>query len=301
MHANPTAKWRLLVSFCVVALTAVALLAWSGAPALAQKNGTKLKIGTTDPGSGDAKKDQADLETLQKFIKDETGFDNEIIRFKDSPALAAKLASGEIQLAAMQGIEFARAKAANPSLKPLAVAVNRYVYPEAHIVTKKGDSANSIGGLKGQAFAMPKNPQGFLSLFLEKQTGSADPSKFFGSVKSAADSAKALDTVVDGEARATIVDKASLEDYQKQKPGRAKDLNFNFLVSAKLAPPLIVYGPDGVKQAQLDRIKKGLLDANKKERGRTQLEYFRLTSFQEPPADLSAVLESSLKEYPAKK
>src|SRR5947209_12385291 len=58
--------------------------------------------GATQPG-----KEKAALETLQAFIKEETGLDNEIKRQKDWRELAAKLTKGELQIGVFQGYEFA--------------------------------------------------------------------------------------------------------------------------------------------------------------------------------------------------
>ena len=70
------------------------------------------------------------MESLQSFIKDETGFKNDIHTEKDWRVLVGKMAKGDPHLGVLQGYELAWARKDNPRLKPLAIAVNKNFLPQ---------------------------------------------------------------------------------------------------------------------------------------------------------------------------
>src|SRR5438128_7819455 len=85
--------WRLVL---LGALT-TALLAVSPSIRAQQKRIDVLRIGTSGT-LGTEKNEDAALETLKAFIKEETGFDSEIVRQKDWRELADKMSKGELHL-----------------------------------------------------------------------------------------------------------------------------------------------------------------------------------------------------------
>src|SRR6266404_7795020 len=117
-----------------------------------------LRIGASGALSTE-KKEESALETLKGFIKDDTGFTNEIVRQKDWRELADKMTKGELQLGVFQGYEFAWAQEKQPQLKPLALAVNVYRYPVAYVVTQRDNPAKDFAGLQGQTLSIPATGQ----------------------------------------------------------------------------------------------------------------------------------------------
>jgi ABC-type phosphate/phosphonate transport system substrate-binding protein len=301
MLANPMYRRPSFGLFLFAIFAVVASFAAATSPGLAQKDDTNLKIGTSDQGSGNKKKDDADLESLRKFIKDETGFNNEIVRVGNYKELASKLDKGELQLGAFLGFEYAWIKEKYPNLKPLAMAVNVTPFPVAHIVTNKNNPAKKIADLKQKSFAIADGTQGYLKLFVERQIEPAAMKEFFGEVKASKDFNVALNDVIDGKVAATVVDHVTLEAFQKRNKKRYAELNADFLVSPKMAPPVIVYNPGTLPAAKVDRVKDGLLKANQTARGEQTLELFRLTGFAAPNQELNLVLSNSLKDFPPPK
>ncbi|MBY0230485.1 MAG: hypothetical protein K2W96_14465, partial [Gemmataceae bacterium] len=80
-----------------------------------------LVVGTSGSlaGGGESKEKGA-LNTLKRFIKDETGMDNEVRRQGGWRALADALAGDKLHLGVFQGDEFAWAKAKHPKLEALS-------------------------------------------------------------------------------------------------------------------------------------------------------------------------------------
>jgi len=289
------------VSFLLVCALPL-LLALSG-PA-ADRKGAKtedLHIGTSGTLASDAPggKEKAALETLQSFIKEETGLNNDIVREKSWGELADKMAKKQFSLGVFQGYEFAWAQQKYPDLKPLAVAVNVYRYPIVYVIARRDGPAKSFGDLRGKTLGVPAGGGRDLNLFVERQSQAAGKKldTFFSKVDPKENVEDALDDVVDGVVQATVVDRASLQAYKRRKPGRFNRLK-PVAESKPFPPAVIAYSGTSLDEDTRRRFRDGLLGAAKKERGQMMLTLFRLTGFEAVPADFGKVLEETRKNYP---
>jgi ABC-type phosphate/phosphonate transport system substrate-binding protein len=260
-----------------------------------------LRIGTSGGlalNESGGKEEEA-KETLKKFIKDETGFDNEIIPQKDWQELGAKLRSKELNLGVFQGYEFAWAREKHPDLRPLAIAVNIHPYRTAYVVVREDNKAKDYGGLEGQSFALPKVNQGHLRLFVEQETKARGktPETFFSKITTPENFEDPLDDVVDGMIQAAIVDRVGLEAFKRRKPGRFKRLK-EVAHSQTFPPPVVAYIDAALDKDTLQRFQEGLLNAHRKEKGRSLLTFFKLTGFDKAPDDFDRVLTEIRKAYP---
>jgi ABC-type phosphate/phosphonate transport system substrate-binding protein len=257
-----------------------------------------LHIGTSRPLTGE-RNEKSSLETLRAFIKDETTLDSEITRQKDWQELAEKMSKGQLEVGVFQGYEFAYAKEKYPGLKPLAVAVNVYVYPVAYVVARSDEKIEKFAGLQGKSVAMIADGPGFLKLFAQRQCDAAGKKleTFFSKIISPDNYEDTLDDVVDSQAGAAVVDRAALEAYKRRKPGRFSHLRP--VVQSKPFPPAVVacYG-NFLNEETRDNFRDGLLNAANKEKGQTMLTLFRLTGFQAPPRDFDKVLAETRAAYP---
>jgi ABC-type phosphate/phosphonate transport system substrate-binding protein len=279
------------------------LLAAAGAAVQGQQAKFEvLRIGTSGTVGADMpdkKKDDAALETLKGFIKEETGFDNEIIQEKNWRELVDKLARGQVQLGVFQGYEFAWAVEKTPDLKPLALAVNVYLYPIAYVIVKKDNPAKDFAGLQSQTLAVPNTDQRFLRLFVSRQSQAHGKSldTFFSKITSRDNVEDALDDVVDGVVQAVVADRAALEAYKRRKPGRFSQLK-EVAHSQPFPPALVAYYGNHVDSATLQRFQVGLLEAQNKEKGQTMLTLFKLTGFEKVSADFGKIIAQTQKDYP---
>jgi ABC-type phosphate/phosphonate transport system substrate-binding protein len=260
-----------------------------------------LRIGTsgTLAAAEGGRKEESALDTLKAFIKDETGLNNEILRQKNWRELTDKMAKKDLHLGVLQGFEYAWAQAKYPELKPLALAVNVYRYPVAHVVARRDDPAKDFAGLKGHSLTIPATGQRYLRLFVEQQARAAGKAteQFFSKISSPDNVEDALDDVVDGVVQAGVADRAALEAYKRRKPGRFAKLKE--VARSQPFPPVVVAYYDKVLDAgTLGRFREGLLGASRKERGETMLTLFRLTGFERPPADFDQVVARTRKAYP---
>jgi ABC-type phosphate/phosphonate transport system substrate-binding protein len=263
-----------------------------------------LRIGSSGTLTGEkgGAKEKGAIKTLQSFIKDETGFDNEILRQKNWQELANKMAKGQLHLGVFQGYEFAWAQEKYPALKPLALAVNVYRYPVAYVVTQRSNAAKDFGGLQGQSFSIPATGQGYLRLFVERQVEAQGKTleTFFSKITHPENVEDALDDVVDGVVQGMVVDRGALEAFKRRKPARFNQLKA-IAHSQPFPPALVAYYDTVLDEATLERFRDGLLRASRTDRGETTLTLFRLTAFEAVPPDFGQVLAQTRKLYPPPK
>jgi ABC-type phosphate/phosphonate transport system substrate-binding protein len=261
-----------------------------------------LRIGTSGTLTAEKEsggKEKGALETLKGFIKEETGLNNTIERQKDWRELTDKMAKGQLQLGVFQGYEFAWAQEKHGDLKPLALAVNIYRYPIAYVVTRRDNAAKDFAGLQGQSLCLPNTGQHYLRLFVEheSQVSGKDRTAFFSKITSQDNAEDALDDVVDGTVQATAVDRTTLEAFKRRKPGRFNQLK-EIAHSQPFPPVTVAYYDKVLDEATLRRFRDGLLNAGKKEKGRTMLTLFKLTGFDAVPEDFGKVLAETRTTYP---
>jgi ABC-type phosphate/phosphonate transport system substrate-binding protein len=289
--------------FGILAGALVILLVLAAAHAAGQQQAKPdvLNIGSSGTLTSGARgvKDDAALKTLQIFIKTETGLNNEIHRQTSWRELATKLTTGELQLGMMQGHEFAWADEEHPTLKALAVAVNVYVYPVVYVVSRKDEAAKGFAGLKGKSLALAAAAPSFMRLYIERECRDLGTKSdaFFSKTHSPENVEDAIDDVVDGKVGAAAIDRAALEGYKRRKPGRFKQLT-PVAQSEPLPPPVLAYQQGNLDATTLQRFRDGLLNANKKEKGKMMLTLFHLTRFDPLPADFDKVLTQTRKRYP---
>ena len=276
------------------------LIALAAASAPAQTPPTMLKVGTTGTlaeGTSPSEEKGA-LDTLHKFIQSETGFDNQIIDHKGWRDLAERMEKGEDQIGVFPGFELAWAQEKYPKLKPLALAVNGQPYRQVFVVVRKDGKAKAIDDLKGKKIAVPKDAKSYALLVLESLA--KKPAKeFAGEVKVTDNAEDALDDLVDGVVNAALVERQAIDGFKRRKPARfaqLKDLD----KSKPLPPATIVYYEGKLDGATLAKFRDGLVNANRKEKGRSLLTYFKLTGFMPPPRDFDTVLAETRKDYPEK-
>jgi ABC-type phosphate/phosphonate transport system substrate-binding protein len=259
-----------------------------------------LRIGTSGSlaREGNSRNEKSSTDTLRSFIKEETSLESEIIREKSWNDLAEKMSKGQLQIGVFQGYEYSRAQEKYPDLKPLAVAVNVYVYPVVYLVTGRDNKATDFAGLQGQSLATVANGPDYLGLSIDQQCSVAGkkPDAFFSKIVTRDNFEDIIDDVVDGVSSAAVADRAALDAYKRRKPGRFKLLKP--IAQSKPFPPAVVahYG-NTLDEATLKQFRDGLLNASNKEKGQTMLTLFRLTGFQEPPADFATILTAARTTY----
>jgi len=254
--------------------------------------------GTLHPDRVNPKTEQAGLETLKSFIKDETGLTNEIVRQDNWRELADKMAKGQLHLGVFHGYEFAWAQDKHPDLKPVALAFNVHHYPIACVVVRRDSQAKGFGDLQGQSLDIPDTGDRFLNLFVDHQCKAAgkNAAAFFSKITSQENFEDALDRVVDGVVQVAVVDQAALEGYERRKPGRFNKLK-EVARSQPFPPTVLAHYGTVLDQPTLKRLQDGVLGASRKEKGQTVLTLFGVTGFETAPEDFGKVVAETQKTY----
>lgn len=242
---------------------------------------------------------QALLRPFKSLLEEQAGVTGHLVIGGDAYSLGKKLKDDQVQLAVFHGLEFAWARAKDPDLKPLFICVNHQRVQRAYLVVLKDAGVDSVQDLKGKTMALPQQTRAHCRVFLERRCvpSGAAPQKFFGSVSAPADLEEALDDVVDGRAKATVVDGVALAAYRKIKPGCAARLK-NLLVSEAFPPAVIAYRAGSIDEQWLRRFRDGMIAAKSTRRGQQLLEMCRITAFEAVPDDYEQMLGNIVRAYP---
>jgi ABC-type phosphate/phosphonate transport system substrate-binding protein len=233
------------------------------------------------------------------LMRDQTGLEGELVMADDAFDLGRRLNDKEVQVAIFHGFEFAWAQDKYPELKPLAVAVNRHATQRALLMIRNDSAAASLADLKGKTLSVPRRSREHCLLFLERecQALGTDVKGCFGKVVNHANIEDALDDILRDKVQVVVVDSVALETYEQTKSGCFARLKV--LKQSEAFPAAVVaYRQGALGNAAQAQFREGMITANQSARGRDLLALWRLTAFEEVPADFPKTLAVLLKVYP---
>jgi ABC-type phosphate/phosphonate transport system substrate-binding protein len=239
------------------------------------------------------------MRPFKALLEIQTGVTGQVVVGGDAEQLSQKLKEDQVQLGVFHGVEFAWARLKNPNLKPLIIAVNGNHALHAHLVVRADCKATTFADLKGKSVALPQVTREHCRLFLERRCvpPGQTPAQFFSQITNPVDTEDALDSIVNGEAQAAVVDQADLDGYRKLKPGCANRLRC-LLESEAFPCAVVAYQPGSIDEATLQRLRDGLIAARSNARGQQLLEMCRITAFAAVPEDYEPLLRAIAKAYP---
>jgi len=260
-----------------------------------------LRVGATGTltGKGDSGEEEAGVELLRAFLKDETGLNNEIAKEKDWQVLLAMLAKGQVHVVVFQGYEYAWAKERHAELRPMALAINGFRYPTAHVMVRRDAAAKEFTALLGQTLALPAVNQEFVRLYVDRHCLAAGKptESFFRTIAIPDNAEDALDDVVDGQVQVAVVEGVAYDAYRRRKPGRFGQLK-EITRSQAFPPMVLAYYGAYLDDVTLQRFRSGLLGAAHKRTGARLLMLSRLSAFEPAPAGFEKVLAATRLAYP---
>ena len=235
-------------------------------------------------------------EEFPTMLKDFTGLDATVATRDSLATIGKNLAEGTDQFAILQGVEYGWLKAKYADLQPLVIGIYHVKQPKALLLTKKDDAAQSFADLKGRPIALLKAGKEYIPLFANKGAG-GDPKEFFSKVVETSNAEKALDDILLGKVAAAIVDQASLDNYKDVNPGRFARLR-TVEESAPFPPMAVFYMPNKVSDAVVEKMRKGMLFANKSSKSRDAMSTFKITAFELVPTEYATWVADVVKAYP---
>jgi ABC-type phosphate/phosphonate transport system substrate-binding protein len=276
------------------------LLIAFAAPASAKASQT-IRIGLVSSLFRDTSEQlmQIIMRPFKSLMEAQTGMSGQLVAGGDAFELGQRLKKGEVQLGIFHGVEFAWARTKFPELKPLLIAVNKRPFLRAHLVVRADGSTDSVDDLKGQVVALPNLSREHCWLYLARRCvpEGAKPEQFFSRVTRPRDPNYAIDDVIDGAARAAVIDDADLTAYRKQFPqysAKVKDLQ----QSEAFPSAVIAYYPGVLSEGLLSQFRSGMLAAKSSSQGRQMMKMCRITSFENVPDDFEEMLADIVKAYP---
>jgi ABC-type phosphate/phosphonate transport system substrate-binding protein len=258
---------------------------------------TTLFVGVSEQVVG------AMMQPFRGLMRMQTGVDGELVPGADGMTIGDRVAEDKLQLAVMEGIEFAWVHQKHPQLKPLMVAVNEKPYGQALLVTKKDGSVKQFADLKGKAIADYRFTRIFSRLYLDRlsQQAHQTPAKnYFGKFAHCDTAEEMLDDVIDGKVDAAIIEEVCFDHYQRRKPARCLGLKV-LDRSEKFPASVIVYRTGGLHPATQKKLTEGMMSADKTLLGRQLMTFWQMTGFEKLPEGYEASLNDIVKPYPAPK
>ena len=237
---------------------------------------------------------------FQALMYEQTGMNSDLAPPTDAYDLGKKLANHQVELGVFQGFEFAWVREKYPELKPLVIAVNKHRHRKAHLLVREDYPAAGLAGLKGKELAIPTRSRDHCRLFVERacRECSSSTGEFFSKVNERLNVEDALDRLVDDELQAVVVDDVALECYQSRKPGRFSQLK-DLCHSEWFPDTIVAYTPGVFDKTNLDRLRRGLMTADKCAIGRQLLTLWLMTAFENLPEDFDKMLADISKAYPS--
>lgn len=243
---------------------------------------------------------EALLPTFTKLIESQTGVRGQPVLLAGPEEVRRQLDEGKIQLAVFHGFEYAWAQSKSPELKPLMIAVSQN-NPKltAQIIVASDSKVAKLEDLQGKQLALPRGTREHCRLFAARRTQGLGQrlEKFFSRITNPPHVGAALEDVAAGRVEATVVDGTAWENFKWAEPGKARRLRT--LMQSEVFPTgVIVYKNGGMGEDSLKSFKDGLALAHQREDGRRLMQLWKLSRFDNVPADYQDTLNNIVKAYP---
>jgi len=234
---------------------------------------------------------RAALPPMQVLLEKQTGFKGECAVVPGFEELLKQLAEGKVQVGIFPGHEFAWARAKDAQLRPLLIAVNGQRQLFVHVLVRADNPALALDDLKEGAVAVPRCSKSHCRLFVARLAF------LDGRTTAPASGEDALDELVEGVVQAAVVDTATLECFQRRKPGRFARLK-EVHKSCPFPAPVLAYRAGSLAEADLRRIVDGLARTHQTLAGKQVLTLWRLTAFEPVPDNHDQALAEIARLYP---
>jgi ABC-type phosphate/phosphonate transport system substrate-binding protein len=242
---------------------------------------------------------EALMPTFKKLMERQMGKPGDVMLLSGADEVGRDLGDGKVQLGVFHGFEFAWAQTKNPDLRPLVIAVKQNQKLNAQVIVASNSSYEKLEDLKDQPIAIAHGTPEHARLFLSRRTQRIGHrmEKFFGPRSTPQNVVLALDDVINGKAKATVVDGAAWENYCWMNPARAAKLK-PLIKSEDFPAGVIAYKQGGLTDADIKRFRDGLTTAHENSMGMQLMMLWKMKRFDVVPADYQQTLTNIAKAYP---
>ncbi|MFL5331047.1 MAG: phosphate/phosphite/phosphonate ABC transporter substrate-binding protein [Gemmataceae bacterium] len=237
--------------------------------------------------------------TFSGLVESQTGMKGELTQVDSPDDMRQKVMNGELQLGAFHGFEFAWMKLKEPDLQPLMLAAVNPGSLKAVVVVAKDCQCNSVEQLQGKTVAIPTSTREHSRLYISRQCRRCGRrmEEHFAEIPTPKTVEDALDDVVDGVSCAAVTDMASLQTYERRKPGRYAKLKI-VQTSEAFPASVIAYKTGGLTPLELQRFQDGMATAHKSLYGSQLMGLMKIQQFEPVPGNYDQVMAEILKAYP---
>ncbi len=237
---------------------------------------------------------------FQDILTRQTGMKAQVDVTPDAQNLAARMKDKDLNVGVFHGFEFAWVRKQYPEIVPIVVSVPQGHKVTACVVVHKDCPLGKVGDIKDECLVLPRGAKAHCFLYLDKiRTGLPETTAKPKPSKSQT-AEEVLDEVVSGDCCAALVDAAQLSGYQALKPGAFKHLRV--MCESECFPPAVVaYRKDSLSEAAVEKLRSGLVEANKTPAGKPLMMIWNVKGFENTPKDYDAQLTECLKAYPGPK
>jgi ABC-type phosphate/phosphonate transport system substrate-binding protein len=236
---------------------------------------------------------------IGKLMQKVMGVSGNVMLLSGGDEVRRDLDENKVQLGVFHGFEFAWAQSKNPELRPLVIAVKQNQKLNAQVIVASNSSIAKLEDLKDQPVAIAKGTPEHARLFLSRRTQRIGHrmDKFFGPRSSPNNVTAALDDVINGKAKATVVDGAAWESYTFNFPGKAAKLK-PLLKSEDFPAGVIAYKQGALTEAEIKRYRDGLTAAHQCSDGMQLMMLAKMKRFEVIPADYQQTCTNIARAYP---
>jgi ABC-type phosphate/phosphonate transport system substrate-binding protein len=260
-----------------------------------------IRIGFPDPMFKDVPKTFIDAAVIpfERMIKKEIGLRGSMKICPDYANLTDDLKNAKVDLAVFHGFEYAWVRN-HADLVPIVITNPSCGKVQACLVVHKNSKAKKPKDLKGTCIGIPKGAKAHCTMYLKFLHDSTDIAAGDCRAKPCAGLTPddVLDEVVSGKCEAALVDIANWESYQAYRKGLARQLRV-LSQSVELPPAVVVCRKGALTTDQVNKVRDGLVNCNKTAIGRAFTMFWQLDGFKDVTPAYLALLDKSLKEYPA--
>jgi ABC-type phosphate/phosphonate transport system substrate-binding protein len=292
---------RRACAVCGLTALAAALLTISSTPVQADDPPAGVKIGMIDSLFQDMPVStvMVMMKPFAAIMEAQTGVSGELVPSGDALALGRDLSENKVQLGIFHGIEFAWARQKYPELKPLMIAINQQPYLNAYLIARDDSQVTHFQDLGDSAVALPRHSLQHCHFFLRRRCREQrrEARLLIAKNNSPPTVEDALDDVVDGAIKATVVDGVSLDCFKRRKPGRFARLKI-IEISEVFPAAVVAYRPGILDEPTLGKFRDGMLGANQSAVGKQMLTLWKLTGFTTVPEDYEQNLSDIARAYP---
>ncbi len=272
----------------------------SGSPSIGFSADPPVKIGMPQGMFRDVQPNmvQALSKPFRMLMERQAGIIGEVEILPDGLAMAKKIKDNQLQVGVFHGFEFAWAKSIYPDLEPVCVAVPQGRIVQACVVVHKDSPLGSLADLDCNDLIIPRGTKAHCLLFMQRsKIGLPNATNRSATSKMLLTPEEALNGVVSGNHTATLIDLAGFAGYQNLQPGAVKHLRI--LAKSEVFPLAVIAARKGsLSESATNRLKAGLIDANRAAQYKPLMMMWNIRGFEEMPGDYQAQLNAIVKAYP---